>query len=70
MICWTCPRDMTESVAHLVDVAAAVTVAEVVALRPGGECVLGAPLVDVVADEGVHGHVEEAGLLIDSGVMS
>ena len=49
--------------AHLVDVSVAAEV--VAALRPGGECVLAAPLVDVVADEGVHGHVEEAGFLID-----
>ena len=58
--------------AHLIDIATVGhgCVGEVAALRPGGKGVIGAPLVDVVADEGVHGHVEEAGLLIDSGVMS
>ena len=54
--------------AHLIDVAPVGhgRVGEVAALRPGGKGVIGAPLVDVVADECVHGHVEEAGLLKES----
>ena len=34
-----------------------------VALWPGGEGVLGAPLLDVVAHQRVHRHVQETGLL-------
>ena len=52
--------------AHLVDVAVGVgdgLFIVKVALRPGGEGVLGAPLLDVVPHQGVHGHVEESGLL-------
>lgn len=55
----------------LVDVAVEVDV-DVAALGPRGERVLCAPLLDVVADEGVHGHVEKPGLLklVNERIMS
>ena len=53
----------------LVDVAVEV---EIASLGPRGERVLCAPLLDVVADEGVHGHVEKPGLLklVNERIMS